>query len=97
MKGSIYKLREGKTIDRIEEGWCNTVIVEGFASNPLKNRDELLCHFVFIKTEDMTYQSFLDESLVMHYKEFEEYFEIYMTSSDIREWFEKERQGEIEC
>lgn len=97
MKGSICKLKEGKTINRIEEGWCDTVIVEGFASNPLGSRDELLYHFAFINADDMTYQSFLQESLVLEWEVFEEYFEVYMTPDDIRKWFEQQEQGEIEC
>jgi len=81
----IYKLKDGKSTGYMEEKLSKYVIVEEFAINPLDGNKIMQCVYKHIYIEDMEYTSMILGYCVLPCDVFEEYFELYMETSEINE------------
>jgi len=81
----IYKLKDGKSTGYIEESLSEYVIVEGFATNPLDSDKIMQCVYKHIHIEDMEYTSMILGYCVLPCDVFEDYFELFMETSEINE------------
>ena len=79
----IYKLKDGKSTGYMEEKLSKYVIVEEFAINPLDGNKIMQCVYKHIYIEDMEYTSMILGYCVLPCDVFEEYFELYMETSEI--------------
>ena len=84
-KHCIYKLKDGRSTGYIEELLSEYVIVEGFATNPSDSDKIMQCVYKHIHIEDMEYTSNILGYCVLPCDVFEEYFELFMETSEINE------------
>ena len=81
----IYKLKDGKSTGYMEEKLSKYVIVEEFAINPLDGNKIMQCVYKHIYIDTMEYTSMILGYCVLPCDVFEEYFELYMETSEINE------------
>ena len=84
-KHCIYKLKNGKSTGYMEELLSEYVVVEEFAMNPLDSNKIMQCIYKHIHIEDMEYTSMILGYCILPCDVFEEYFELYMETTDINE------------
>lgn len=74
----IYKLKEGKTLNKIQEAFddISYVYVEDFARNPL-DTDILYAVYRYIDIDTLEYSSQILGMDILPCQIFEEYFELY--------------------
>ena len=81
----IYKLKDGKSTGYMEELLSEYIIVEEFAINPLDSNKNMQCVYRHIRIEDMEYTSMILGYCILPCDVFEDYFELYMETTEINE------------
>ena len=71
-----YKLKEGKSLNKIQEMFSEYVYVDDFARNPLDD-EVLYAVYRYIDIETLDYGNQILGLDILPYKIFEEYFDLY--------------------
>lgn len=79
----IYKLKEGKSVDKFEESFSRYVYVEDFARNPLDKDMGLYAIYRYINIDTLEPTSQILNCFMLPHHKFEEHFELYMKQGDI--------------
>lgn len=85
-KGGLYKLKEGKSLDKTEEYLSNVVRFYDFLMNPLIEGDEkYYVYFDYVFEGTVRPTSYILPSKILPYDSFFEYFELYKTGQEVNE------------
>lgn len=86
MKGSIYKVKEGKTVDEVEEVLTKYVMITDLMRNPLIKDYDNSWYVCFVYVYENTYDqtSNIWSSKVLSYEEFKDNFDLYLSYKDIK-------------
>jgi hypothetical protein len=81
-KGALYKIKEGKQLDKTEEYLSKYVLLQDFAKNPLEE-DNWHCIYFYIFKDTLNPTSYIYSIRVLPYEEFQEYFDLDMTYKEV--------------
>jgi hypothetical protein len=94
-KGALYKIKEGKQLDKTEEYLSKYVLLQDFAKNPLKE-DNWYCIYFYIFKDTLNPTSYIYSIRVLSYEEFEKYFDLDMNYKEVNNKIYKLEKLEIE-
>jgi hypothetical protein len=81
-KGALYKIKDGKHLDKVEEYLSKYVYIQEFAKNPLKE-GEWYCIYFYMFKDTLNPTSYIYSTRVLLYDTFQEYFELDMDYREV--------------